>query len=491
MNDHGRRMAAGAAWMVGLRLAVRGIGLVSTLLLARLLTPEDFGLVALATTVAALLEIASEFNFDLALIRDRDAGRADYDTAFTLDILKGLLIGLLLLLLAAPAAAFFDDPRLEAVFWVLALASLVQGFWNIGIVDFRRNLEISREFTFQLWGKLAQFVVAIGLALLWHSYWALVLAILARRVVMLWLSFRMAPYRPRLSLARWQALVDFSKWILVNNLLTFVRERMDALIVGKLAGPAPLGLYAVAQEMADLPTTEIAAPINRAIFPGMAMLEGDRARLAASYLDTVGLLALVALPAAVGTALVAGPFVQVVLGEQWLEAVPLMQALCLFGIFRSMSTSATPVYLALGRLRIEPALLALYIATTGPLLWLLVQDHGVMGAAVAITLGAALNFLLSLVMVMRLLGLGPLALAGVVWRSLAATVAMATALAWLPAPGTGPFLELVQAVAVGAATMLASQLVLWRASGSPPGPESLTLAFLAEKLTPARLRWPH
>ncbi|MDX6749971.1 lipopolysaccharide biosynthesis protein [Geminicoccaceae bacterium 1502E] len=482
-------MAVGAAWMVGLRLAVRGLGLVSTLLLARLLTPEDFGLVALATTVAALLEIASEFNFDLALIRDQKAGRTDYDTAFTLDILKGLLIGLLLWLCAAPAAVFFEDPRLEAVFWVLAAASVVQGFWNIGIVEFRKNLEISREFSFQLRGKLAQFVVAIGLALLWHSYWALVVAILARRVVMLWLSFSMAPYRPRLSLARWHALVHFSKWILLNNLLTFVRERMDALIVGKLAGPAPLGLYAVAQEIADLPTSELAGPINRVIFPGFARFADDKSRLAAGYLDLVGLLNLVALPAAVGTALVAEPLVRVFLGEQWLEAVPLMQALCLFGIFRSMAASATPVYLALGRLRIEPALLALYILTTAPLLWLLIGSHGVMGAAWAVTAGAAVNFALSLAIVARLLALAPSALLGRVWRSLAATAAMAAVVLWLPAPAASPVLQLLQAVPLGVATVLLTQLALWRASGSPPGPESLTLAFLHERLGAGRLRW--
>jgi PST family polysaccharide transporter len=254
VQDLARKVAAGALWMVALRLTTRLLGVASMLVLARLLTPEDFGLVALATTIAALLDIASDFNFDLAIIRDRGAGRLEYDTAWTLQVLKGLLLALLLLVMAAPTAGFFADPRLEPILGWLALAAFIQGIGNIGTVDFRRELDIAREFRFHLYGRLAQFATGIALAVMWRDWRALVAAIMARRVVLLVASYTMAPYRPRLSLARTRALVDFSKWVLANNALSFVRERIDALIVGKLAGPAPLGLYTIAQEIADLPT---------------------------------------------------------------------------------------------------------------------------------------------------------------------------------------------------------------------------------------------
>ena len=145
----GRRMAAGALWLVGLRLVLRVLGLVSTLILARLLVPEDFGLVALATTFAAFLEAASDFNFDLAIIRQNDSTLADYDTAWTLNLLKATLIAALLFFSADVLAVFFEDERLGVLFELTALAALIQGFWSVRTVDFRKHMQLSKEFYFR------------------------------------------------------------------------------------------------------------------------------------------------------------------------------------------------------------------------------------------------------------------------------------------------------------------------------------------------------
>ncbi len=480
MEDLGRRVAAGAAWMVGLRLATRVLGVASMLVLARLLTPEDFGLVALATTLAALLDIASDFNFDLAIIRDRRAGRPEYDTAWTLSLAKGVLLAVLLLALARPSAGFFAEPRLEPVLAWLALAALLQGLGNIGTVDFRRDLEIAREFRFHLYGRLAQFVVGIGLALLWRDWRALVAAILARRVALLVASYTMAAYRPRLSLARLGALVDFSKWVLANNALSFVRERVDALIVGKLAGPAPLGLYAIAQEIADLPTTELAQPIARAAYPGFARIAHDRPRLADAYLESLALVLVICLPCGLGIALLAEPLVGLLLGPAWLEAVPLVEALVLYGLMRAGSTITGPIYLALGRVRIEPVLLALYLAMLLPLLPLLVVRLGVIGAVLALSLCAAVNLALNLVIASRLLGLGAGRIAAVLWRTLLAAAAMAAGVAAAAAAVEPPLARLVAGIGVGLPLFVASLLGLWWLCGRPAGAERTLLARLGE-----------
>lgn len=480
MQDLGRRVAAGAAWMVGLRLATRILGVASMLVLARLLTPEDFGLVALATTLAALLDIASDFNFDLAIIRDRKAGRPEYDTAWTLTLAKGALLALLLLALARPTAAFFGDPRLEPVLGWLALAAFLQGLGNIGTVDFRRDLEIAREFRFHLYGRLAQFVAGIGLALLWRDWRALVAAILARRVVLLVASYGMSAYRPRLSLARLRALIDFSKWVLANNALSFVRERADALIVGKLAGPAPLGLYAIAQEIADLPTSELAQPIARAAYPGYARIARDRTRLADAYLETLGLVLVICLPTSLGIALLAEPLVGLLLGPAWLGSVPLVEALVLYGLMRAGSTITGPVYLALGRVRIEPALLALYLAMLLPLLTVLVVHMGVIGAVLALSVCAAVNLALNLVIVSRLLGLGTGRLLAVTWRTMLAATVMAAGVATAAAAVEAPLARLLAGIGVGVPLFAAGLFGLWRACGRPPGAERTLLVRLGE-----------
>lgn len=482
MEDLARRVAAGAAWMVALRLVTRLLGVASMLVLARLLTPADFGLVALATTIAALLDIASDFNFDLAIIRDRRAGRPEYDTAWTLTLAKGALLAVLLVALARPLASFFAEPRLEPVLWWLALAAVLQGVGNIGTVDFRRDLEIAREFRFHLYGRLAQLVAGVGLALLWRDWRALVAAILARRVALLVASYTMSSYRPRPSLARLKELIDFSKWVLANNALSFLRERIDALVVGKLAGPEPLGLYTVAQEIADLPTSELAQPIARAAFPGYARIAEDHGRLASAYLESLGLVMAICLPAAIGIGLLADPLVRVLLGPAWIGAVPLVEALVLYGLMRTVSTLAGPVYLALGRVRIEPALLALYLAMLLPLLPLMVLWTGVFGAVLALSVCAAVNLVLNLVVLARLLGLGPARMLAVVWRTLLAAALMAVGVALVDGLVEPPAARLLAGIGTGGPLFAAGLLGLWRLAGRPPGAERTLLARAADLL---------
>ncbi len=488
VQDLGRRVAAGAAWMVALRFATRLLGVASMLVLARLLTPEDFGLVALATTIGALLDIASDFNFDLAIIRDRGAGRPEYDTAWTLQVLKGILLALLLLVLARPTASFFADPRLEPILCWLALAAFLQGIGNIGTVDFRRELEIAREFRFHLYGRLAQFATGLTLAFLWRDWRALVAAVMARRIVLLLASYTMAAYRPRLSLARVRELVGFSKWMLANNALSFVRERIDSLIVGKLAGPGPLGLYTIAQEIADLPTSELAQPVARAIYPGFARIAHEPRRLAEGYLETLALVLAICLPTAAGIALLAEPIVSVLLGARWLEAVPLIEALALYGAIRTVSTTTGPVFLALGRVRIEPLLLAVYLLLLVPLLLLLVSRQGVQGAAFALTVCAGLQLVLALVIASRLLGLRPARLLGATWRTVVATGVMAVAVLPITTAIDPPALRLLAGIAVGGTVFLVTHAALWWAAGRPAGAERTMLVQLGALI--GRPSWP-
>ncbi|MBT5458103.1 MAG: oligosaccharide flippase family protein, partial [Rhodospirillaceae bacterium] len=140
-SDIGKRTAIGAGWTVLMRFAVRSVGIVSTLILARLLVPADFGLVALAMTLLALLEVMSHFNFEVFLVREPDADRSHYDTAWTLTVLRGIVIAVLLVMMAPLAAGFFNEPRLENVVYAIAALTGLVGFTNIGIVEFQKHLD--------------------------------------------------------------------------------------------------------------------------------------------------------------------------------------------------------------------------------------------------------------------------------------------------------------------------------------------------------------
>src|SRR5688500_7124382 len=167
----------GSAWMIAMRWATRALGLVSTIILARLLAPEDFGVVAMAMVVVGFLEVFTHTGVDLALIRDAQATREHYDTAWTLEILQAALLALALLAAAPYATGYFGDARVLEVMQILSLRAFVGGFENIGVVAFRRELNFTREFWFGVFKKMSTVAVTIVAAFVFRSYWALVLGL--------------------------------------------------------------------------------------------------------------------------------------------------------------------------------------------------------------------------------------------------------------------------------------------------------------------------
>ena len=227
--------------MVALRSADRLLGFVSMLILARLLVPADFGLVALGMALVGGLAVFSEFSFDLALIQNQSASREHYDTAWTFGLIRGFLLAGLLFGLAHPAAMFFDDERLIDLIRAMAIFPLLSGFANIGVVDFRKQLVFRKEFAYRFTARLAGVVTTVIFAVLWQDYWALVAGQFANRGLRLVLSYAMHPFRPRLSLAKWRDLFHFSKWMFLNGIIMFATKRAGTFVTGGFFTPVHIG----------------------------------------------------------------------------------------------------------------------------------------------------------------------------------------------------------------------------------------------------------
>lgn len=484
MNDLKRRVATGAAWLVLFRLIERGIGLISTLILARLLVPDDFGLVAMATSILAALELLGAFSFDLALIQKQDAQRGHYDTAWTFNVAFGLAKALGMLLLAYPAAVFFSEARVAPVMMVLAIGVVLQGLENIGVVAFQKDLELHKEFWFGLWKKLVGFAVTMAVALTLNSYWALVAGTLAFRLTGLLLSYGLHPFRPRLSLSHSSELLNYSKWLLLNNVLIFLNNRGADFVIGRMAGARALGMYSVAYEISNLPTTELVWPITRAVFPGYSRLAGDRGQLRNAFLQVTGLVALITVPAGAAIGLLAAPLVQLLLGPKWAEIVPLVGALAVFGIIRALHGPTGAVYLAIGKPRMVAALQLVQLAVALSMMLLLMPRFGPLGAAYAVCVGALAAISVNFATVLKDLTMSASALAGAVWRPLAGVAVLAGAQPWTLSgahlhDGWGRLALATGAdLIVGAALYVCTVIVLWLLSGKPHAAEAQIAGFL-------------
>ena len=491
-SNLGNAVARGAAWTVGFRLADRGIGLVSTLVLARLLVPADFGLIAMATTLMALIEVVTVGEFGSAIIHNPNVTRDHYDSAWSMSALFGLTAAILLIALAYPTSAFFKEPRLVPVIFALSLLPIIDGLFNMGCVDFRKHLQFHKDFQLQVGRKIIGFLIVIPLAFVTRSYWALIAGMIAGRAGGLALSYVLHPFRPRFSLRSARSLFGYSGWLMLNNALTFLSQRGAHLVVGRLLTPKALGLYTISYEMANLPTTEMAMPVNRAIFPGYSKVQNDRAALQSAFLRVLGVIAIVTIPAGVGMACIAHLFVPAVLGANWMTAAPLISLLALAGTINALQANIESVYFATGHPRLKAAMTLLEVACFLPLLLLLVPRYELNGAAAALIITASVAAPVNYAFALKLLRLAPLTLVRELWRPLLAALIMtAVLLVVFPKSAVRPssmgnLWAMIVAALLGASVYTLSLCTMWLSVGRPAGGEQWVLTQLRHLIRPTR-----
>ncbi len=489
VSSIGNQIAKGAAWMIGMRFAMRGIGLVSTIILARLLTPEDFGVVAIATMLFGFLLMLGEFGFDTYLIKKQDADRSYYDTVWTMTVIRGLLLAAILITTAQYAADFFNEPRIQPIIYCLAGFAVVTSLYNVGVVDFRKEMTFDRDFLYMVIPKIASFAVTVICAFMWRDYWALVVGMATNYFCVLVLGYIMHPYRPRFSLIRAREILGFSIWLLLNNILGYFNLRYDEFVLGRMMGSASVGLYSVSYEVSNMPTSELVAPIRRAIFPGYAKLAVSREKLADSFVGIWSTVLLVVGPMAFGILLVADYLVPVALGAKWIEAIPLIQVLAIYGFFGVLVSNGGPIYFVLGRPQFFAGLIGISLLVKIPTLIWAVDTYGVIGAAWAATFAAGLYALLDLTTVSILLKLSIGRLFGSCWRAVVAMTIMIGAVVqldkWIV---TEPHIsalaiKLVVLSLSGAAIYAGTVIGLWQLCGRPQSSaEAVVLRLLAKTL---------
>lgn len=486
----GRQIAKGAAWMMLFKLLDKCVGLASTLILARLLVPADFGLVAMAMAVVAFTQLLSAFGFDSALIQRQTNQRHHYDTAWTFNVIAGCFIAIVLVLVAIPAGSFYRDARLANILFVLAAGSFFGSFENIGTVAFRRDLDFRSEFRFLLAKRLVSFAVTVGAAFALRSYWALIVGVVTGRLASVVISYMLHPYRPRLSLEARAELFSFSKWIFISSLISFLHNRSTDFILGRAVGPHALGLYSIASEIAAMPSTELIAPLNRAVYPAYSRLKSDVDALRSRFLDVFSIICVLGFPVSLGLYAVSEPAIRVVLGEKWMEAVPVMRVFVLVGLLSALMSNLFLVMMALGRPRAATLVSGAQLAVSLPLVVWASLQYGVTGAAWAHLTVAVIGAFFTVGMFTRILGMDLRLLWAAAWRPMVASLLMVVSTialdnfmsdVWAGRAAIWRLAFLMSFVALSYACLLLS---IWSASGRPKGAESQVLGFLSQR------QWP-
>lgn len=468
----------------------RGIGIASTLVLSRLLDTTDFGIVAVAFTISAALNSVSNIGVTESLVRLKVVGRAELDTGFTIQFVKGGITGLLLLAVAPVAANWFSDARLTNVIYILAATFALAGLENIGIINFRRDMRFNREFQLSAVERVLNFGATLAAALILRSYWALVIGLVIARIVRVIATYAMEPYRPRFGLQAWRELARFSLWMWLSSLAYIVWIRADPLVVGSQVSAGVLGLYVVALDIALLPATEIMEPIGAVLFASFAAEHNaGRDPRGNAFILAVSLMAVMA-PVALVISASSTDIVGVLLGSKWSSAAPIIAVLAFAVVLSPFSNTASQSLTASGKVNLN--LIVVVLASIVKVCVLLIAArtgdlHVIAASALAITSVESTMFILVLQLNGSKLSRVGWSIARIVTAVLlAALILQKTGIAWAGDEKLPILTCLWQGAVLGVVGFSSYSGVLsglWILAGRPNGPEQQVASIIISIVT--------
>lgn len=490
MSAHRTSILKGAALTVTMRWTDRLIGIASTLILARLLVPADFGIIAMASLVVGLLDILLDLGVNVALIQNRNAEPAHYNTAWTLRLLQTLFSALLIVVSAPLAGDYFNDQRVVIVLQVMSIGLVLMGLENIGVVNFQKHMQFGLDFRFMFLKRIAGFFATIIAAWLLRSYWALVIGTLVSRLAGVLLSYLLHPMRPRFSFEKFGEIFGISQWMLINSIGRYLDNNLHKILVGRRSGTVIMGGYNLADEISAMPSGELLAPLNRVLFPAFVAVRDNLDELKRLFLLTQGIQTLIGIPVAVGLAMVSREAVLLLLGEKWMLAVPFVQLLALVNAAQAITTSGGYVMLTLGLIRYSALLVWLRVVLFIVMGYLILPTADAMDIA-ALRLLIILSCLaLSLWLVTRhLKNVHIKEIAATITRPLLGASAMGVVLYFGAALISLPLIvTLLIKIVAGIVTYVSSVMFMWWISGKPAGTETYLIQKVSTTITGLRKR---
>lgn len=478
-----RSLIVGTGWTIAIRWTSKFLGIISLAVCARILTPEDYGLVNMAMVVVGLSQVLVEFGLDASLIRNQNANHQDYDTAWSLKILQSTAIALLVIICAPIAAKLTGDERVMPIMLIVGAAGLIGGFQNIYVVNFRKDMDFRRDFLFAFVPRFVSFAATIVTVVLLESYWGLVIGVCTAEVARLIFSYVLVRQRANWSLANWRSMTSFSLWYFLDGLAQYCLNQLDRLFVGSLSGAASAGIYGVAREIAALPSTELVLPIGRALVPALSKLNDEPARQVSAISQALSGVMLIACPIGIGSALVAPEVVVLLFGSNWLQAIPVLSILCVTGVTVGFRSTAQNVLLVVGRIQINAIYSWCQAIVVLGLLYPFYRSWGLSGIAWLYVLG---GLGMSTAYGIKLWRLRLLS-GSLVWLNMSRSILAALVMyllvgAFAPHLPTTPLLSLLAKILFGALCYCLTVITLWLLMGKPHSGETVAWNIIQQRL---------
>lgn len=379
----------GVSWMAALRSITRGLALIKIIILARLLSPFQFGLFGIASLVLSLLETLTETGVNVLLVQEKEGLDKYLNTAWVISIVRGVTISLMLLILAFPVSKFFRTPESAVILLLISVIPLISGFINPSEIKFQKNLEFHKEFIFRMIIFISDMVVSIVLAFVYHSATSIVWGMLTGVVLEVVISFIYINPKPvfKLNTLIFKKAFSRGKWITLSGIFNYIFENIDDIIVGKLINTYSLGLYQMAYKISALPVSEGGEVIHKVTFPFYVKIAKDKKRLRNAFLKVVTIISLIAIPYGLVLVIFSHQIISVILGREWVEIVLAVRVLAVLGVLRAIFGSSSSLFLAVKKQEYITVVTLSAICILAITIVPLVNKLGIFGAGLSALLG--------------------------------------------------------------------------------------------------------
>jgi O-antigen/teichoic acid export membrane protein len=341
----------GLSWMGVLRVVIRSMTVVRIAILARLLTPAQFGIFGIASLVLSFVEVFTEFGVNIFLVQLKENIKEYVSSAWIVSIFRGIVISLIILLSAPLIAYFFHSQDSVNTIRLIAIAPFIRGFINPVIIQFQKELQFNREFFLRSTLYLFEAIVAITLTFVTRSINSLAWALIASASLEVIFSFVFLKVKPELKIEgkKIKQILSCGRWITLAGIFNFLFHNGDNIVVGRMLGVQALGYYDNAYNVSMLPITEIGDVVQQVTLPVYSRIHSDRERLWNAFKKT--LLGVICLTLPFGLLLIffSNQLVNLFLGSQWLPVVPVLRVLAIFGVARAISGTPSSLFYAIGK----------------------------------------------------------------------------------------------------------------------------------------------
>ncbi len=339
----------GVSWMGFLRISTRLITFVRLAILARILTPAQFGVFGVATLVLSFLEVLTETGINVFLIQKKDESDKYISSAWIVSIIRGSFISLILVVIAPIIANFFNSPESQKIILLIAFVPLIRGFINPSIINIQKEIQFQKEFYLRSILFFTDSLVVVIAAFVTRSAESFAYGLIVSAILEAALSFIYFKPWPKLSFEaiKVRTIIGRGWWVTMTGIFSYIADNGDNIAVGRILGTSSLGFYQMAYKISTLTISEIAEVVNKVAFPVYSKFSDDKERLLKAFWKVTWVSSAVALLAGFLIFIFAEQIVLIVVGKSWLPIVPIVQVLTIFGILRTVFGSFSSLFLSL------------------------------------------------------------------------------------------------------------------------------------------------